>query len=325
MPVRKKAVKAAKVKPKSSKPRAKVIDLSALPAELLTTEHRDVCLACVLDVMTRHVGLALAKAQTEIRRYVPSLDELRAREFTRPFFLRHTESDACPYCSAPAKWCARLTIHRIESAKASDAQRRAILKSLKEPSFAIVEEKATQQDAFFQWADRISAALDMDDPRWLLDASRHYLSRKEPKTDWNSAFQQIRVIRRSRRLDEGYEVDANRLFLAPLLFDELLLVQYLISRAHRSGGLTLEGRYTLPELFARLRNSGYLRHAGVDQHNPSDAFEQLVTQLSGGESAQRFYYAVDRRDLLERLKSLKDVRVPRIRVSEARQLYTGKP
>ena len=29
------------------------------------------------------------------------------------------------------------------------------------------------------------------------------------------------------------------------------------------GGLTLEGRYTLAELFARLRNAGYLRAVGA--------------------------------------------------------------
>ena len=32
-----------------------------------------------------------------------------------------------------------------------------------------------------------------------------------------------------------------------MLFDELLLVQYLVSRSQLAGGLTLERRYTLPE------------------------------------------------------------------------------
>ena len=53
-----------------------------------------------------------------------------------------------------------------------------------------------------------------------------------------------------------------------MLFDELLLVQYLVSRSHKAGGLTLEGRYTLPELFARLRNSGYLRALDVHTRRP---------------------------------------------------------
>jgi hypothetical protein len=287
------------------------LDLSQLPPESVTREDRHVCLACVLDVMTRYLGLAIKKAQLEVKRYAPTLEELRSREVSRPFFVRQYGDAACPYCGSAAKWQARLTIYRIENTKSADAKRRSLLKSLPEASFAVIEEKATQQDAFFQWAEKISVDLDLDDPHWLPEVSRHYLTRIEPKADWATEFKQIHSIRRSRRLESGWEFDHGRLFLAPMLFDELLLVQYLVSRAHRAGGLTLEGRYTLPELYARLRNSGYLRTAGVEAHNPSDAFEQLLTHLGGGDTSLRFYYLVDRRDLLERVKALEDVRVPK--------------
>jgi hypothetical protein len=303
--------KTAAGKMASSRPTPGTLDLSVLPSESVTREDRHVCLACVLDVMTRYLGLAIQKARAEVKKYAPSLEEVRARTLSRPFFSRTNESDPCPYCGSAPKWHARLTIYRIENTKSADARRREILKSLREPAFSIIEEKATQQEAFFQWVERISAGIDLDDPRWLQDVSRYYLSRKEPKTEWGAHFSQVDSIRRSRRLETGWEVDQGRLFLAPLLFDELLLVQYLVSRAHRSGGLTLEGRYTLPELFARLRNSGYLRAAGVEAHNPSDAFEQLLTVLGGGETSLRFYYIVDRRDLQQRLKALEDLRVPR--------------
>jgi hypothetical protein len=312
--VKKVALSVAKAK-KSQPPKTISPDLSSLPAELITREFRDVCLACVLDVLTRHLGLTMPKAQMEIRRYAPSLEELRTKDLSRPFFVRAGESDPCPYCGAVTKWHARLTIYRIESRKSTDAQRRVLLKSLPESGFVVLEERATQQDAFHQWVERISASLDLDDPRWLFEVSRHYLARQEPKTDWDALFAQARSIRRSRLLETGYALDQNRLFLARFLFDELLLVQYLVSRAHRSGGLTLEGRYTLHELFARLRKSGYLRSAGVDVHSPADAFEQLLTHLGGGETAQRFYYVVDRRNLLDRIKALKDLRVPRAKQS----------
>jgi len=177
--------------------------------------------------------------------------------------------------------------------------------------FVVLEEKATQQHAFFEWLDQISAALNLDDPIWLRDVSLHYLSRKEPKTDWQAQFKDIHSIRRSRRMESGWEVDAGRLFLAPHLFDELILVQYLVSRSHKAGGLTLEGRYTLPELFARLRNAGYLRAVGVHAQNPGDAFEQLVEYLGGGEAAIKFYHIVDRRDFLEKMKSLKELTPPK--------------
>ena len=310
-PVKKAALQKPAPKKQPARGKTEALDLSALPAESVTREDRDVCLACVLDVMTRHLGLAIRKAQSEIKNYTPSLEELRARTLSRPFLSGSKENEPCPYCGSAPKWRARLTIYGIENTKSADARRRELLKSLPETGFAIIEEKTTQQEAFFQWVERISAGIDLENPQWLQELSRYYLSRKEPKTDWGALFTEMHSIRRSRRLDTGWELDHGRLFLAPFLFDELLLVQYLVSRAHRSGGLTLEGRYTLPELFARLRHSGYLRSAGVEAHNPSDAFEQLLTHLGGGDTSLRFYYIVDRRNLLERVKALQDLRVPK--------------
>ena len=264
------------------------------------------CLACVMDVFTRHMGLAPRTAHLEIKRYTPSLEELGAATPMRPFFAPTSPKDPCPYCGSQAKWHAWLRVYRIESGKATDALRRQLVKSLPkaDDQFVLVEQKATGQHAFFEWIDKVSAGLDFDDPGWLREVSRHYLSRKEPKEDWAQLFGQTHSIRRSRRLDGGWEVDLGRLFLAPTLFDELLLVQYLASRSQKAGGLTLEGRYTLPELFARLRNAGYLRAVEVHAHNPSDALEQLLNYLSGGEASVRFYYIVDRRAFLDTAKLL---------------------
>jgi hypothetical protein len=313
---KKAAAKKVAARPLSAKKRpsreAASLDLSDLPTELVTHEDRHVCLACVLNVMTRHLGFSARKAQMAVKAYVPSLEEVRSKAVSRPFFTQHGEGAVlCPYCGSAAKWQARLAIYRIENTKSTEVRRRALLKSLAKSSFATIEEKATQQEAFFQWIEKISASLNLDDPLWLKDVSRYYLGRKEPKTDWAAHFPQVHSIRRSRRFETGWEIDQGRLFLAPLLFDELLLVQYLVSRAHLAGGVTLEGRYTLPELFARLRNSGYLRAAGVQAHHPSDALEQLLTYLGGGDTSLRFYYIVDRRDLLQKVKALEDVRVPK--------------
>lgn len=291
-------------------PKAQPVDLTAFPAESLRSYEKTICLACVLDVFTRHLKLALRTAWLEIRRYEPPVNELQEGAFERPYFR---DEEACPYCGAGSKWHARLRIARMESGKATDAARRALVKSLpsSEGQFLVLEEKATQQHAFFEWLDKISAGFDLDDPVWLRDASLHYLSRIAPKTDWDEAFRGIHSIRRSRRLSEGWENDAGRLFLAPMLFDELLLVQYLVSRSQKAGGLTFEGRHTLPELFARLRNSGYLRHAGVEGLSPSDTLEALLERLSGGEGALKFYYVVDRREYVEKAKALKETKAPR--------------
>lgn len=302
----------AKAAPKAAKRaplRIPPLDLSKFPPESIGRAERWVCLACIWEVFTRHMGLAPKTALAEIKRYTPTLEELQAAVLARPFFLEPSRG-SCPYCGSPAKWLARLSIHRIESGKATDALRRELVKKLPKTGhqFVVLEEKATQQHAFFGWLEKISEQLDLEDPAWLHEVSRHYLSRKEPKVDWLEHFEQVHSVRRSRRLEDGWEVDNQRLFLAPLLFDELLLVQYLVSRSHVAGGLTFEGRYTLPELFARLRNAGYLRAVGVSAGNPSDALENLLVHLSGGEAALRYYYIVDRRELLETSKLLEKAR-----------------
>lgn len=309
MPVKKAAAK----KKTTAKPKPpKAPDFSALPRESFTELEKHICLACVLDVFTRHLKLAAKTANLEVRRYTPSVAELQAAATTRPYFAEAKEGK-CPYCGSSAKWHAKLSVYRIESGKAADAARRELVKSLptKDDQFVVLEEKATRQHAFFEWLEKISVGFDLDDPRWIREVSRHYLSRKEPKTDWQEQFRHVQSIRRSRRIEEGWELDNGRLFLAPLLFDELLLVQYLVSRSQKAGGLTLEGRYTLPELFVRLRNSGYLRAIGITAHNPNDVFEQLVEYLSGGESSLRFYYIVDRRDFLEKAKAASLLKPPR--------------
>jgi hypothetical protein len=289
------------------------VDLSAFPPESITSLERWICLACVLDVFTRHLHLAPRTAHLEVKRYTPSIPELYAPTTVRPWFVNQPPQSFCPYCGSAAKWHTRLLVYRIESGKATDGLRRALIKSLPQSDNQVVvlEEKATQQHAFFEWLDKISTGLDLEDPVWLREVSRHYLGRKEPQTDWKAQFGQIHSIRRSRRLESGWEIADNRLFLAPNLFDELLLVQYLVSRSHKAGGLTLEGRYTLHELFVRLRRGGYLRALDINAQDPADALEQLVTYLGGGESVVKFYHIVDRRNFLEKVKGLKLVTPPK--------------
>jgi hypothetical protein len=300
-------------KPPSKSDKLRPLDLSAFPPESVSVVEKRICFACILDIFTRHLGLSSTTANVKIRQYIPTLTELYASPSSRPWFTNQPKQDVCPYCGSPAKWHTTLTVYRIESGKATDALRREFVKSLPRTGglFEVLEERATHQHAFFEWLEKIAVGLDLDNPVWLREISIHYLSRREPKTDWQSLSGQIHAIRRSRRLESGWEMDQGRLFLSPLLFDELLLVQYLVSRSHRAGGLTLEGRYTLAELIKRLRNSGYLRTVGISAQNPDEALEQLVAHLGGGEVGLTFYHILDRRDFLARLKSLQLARLPR--------------
>jgi hypothetical protein len=120
----------------------------------------------------------------------------------------------------------------------------------------------------------------LNDERWLLAATRNYLERRDPKTNWEEVFSEIRAVRRSTRLPEGWERDGGRLFLAPKIYGEALLIQYLVSRSQAHGGLTLEGRLTLMDLIRRLRYSGYLDQLGITEHEPGEVFEKLIDHLA---------------------------------------------
>jgi hypothetical protein len=136
----------------------------------------------VWDVFTRHLKVAPRTARREIKHYTPSISELCAPTFTRPWFNRPAQN-LCPYCGSSSKWLARFDIYRIEGGKTTDALRRELIKPLPQSDnqFVVLEEKNTQQHAFYEWLDKISTSLDLDDPVWLREVSRHYLMRKEPK------------------------------------------------------------------------------------------------------------------------------------------------
>jgi hypothetical protein len=322
-PAKKAAAKKTAAKKKTRQPAVFQVDLSAFPAESVISSERWLCVACVWQIFTQAMSLTPKTALAEIKRYTPSFEELTSAEPVRPFFAAQDQDKApCPYCGSPAKWHARIATHRIESGKATDTLRRTLVKSLpkSDDQFVVLEQKATQQHAFFEWLEKIGANLDLDDPAWLRDVSLHYLGRKEPKVNWNAEFAGVHSIRRSRRLGPEevsaptWQVERGHLFLAPMLFDELLLVQYLVSRSQLAGGLTLERRYTLPELWHRLRHSGYLRSIGVQANDPSDALEQTLAHLSGGEASARYYYIVDRREHLQKVKALQTEK-PRARAA----------
>jgi hypothetical protein len=120
----------------------------------------------------------------------------------------------------------------------------------------------------------------LNDETWLVEATRSYLERREPKTDWNETFEGVRVIRRSSRITEGWEREGARLYVAPHLYSEALLIQYLVSRSHAHGGMTLEGRLTLMDLTRKLRYGGFLEHVGITELDPGEVFERVVDHLA---------------------------------------------
>jgi len=264
-------------------PKAKrELDLSEFPPGTITEYTTLVCLACIFDIFTKQLGLAPRTAFSEVKRHTPTIEELTSRGATRPYFDSEEKNPHCPYCGSAQRWLARLDTYCIEGGKTTDAPRRALLKKLPkaDEQFLVLEKKSDSRAVFFEWLDTLGHSLELDDEGWMLDATRMYLERREPKTKWDEVFGELRAVRRSSRLSEGWERDNTRLFLSPSLYSEALLIQYLVSRSHAHGGMTLEGRLTLMELVRRLRYSGYLDQIGISEREPGEVFEKLIDHLA---------------------------------------------
>jgi hypothetical protein len=282
------------------------LDLSEFPPGTVTEYTRLLCLACIFDLFTKQLRLAPRTAYSEIKRHAPTVAELTAPAPTRPYFDSPEKHPRCPYCDAAKRWHARFDTYRIEGVKAADAPRRALVKSLPktEDQFLVVEVRSTRRAVFFEWLDALGRTLDFREDAWLLQATRAYLERLEPKTDWAEVFEGARVVRRSQRRTEGWERDGARLFLAPALYHDALLVQYLVSRAHAHGGLTMEGRLTLHELVRRLRHGGHLAAHDINEGDQFEVLEKLIEDLTGGDTPVKLYHVVDRRDFLDKVKTV---------------------
>ena len=282
------------------------LDLSAFPPGSVTEYSTLVCLACTFDIFTTQLRLAPRTAYSEIRKYSPTVAELTAPRAVPPFFDSEEKHPHCPYCKAAKRWQARFDTTRIEGDKATATARRKLIKALpqKDNQFHVIEAKSDKRTIFFDWLDTLGHNLDIENTNWLLETTRAYLGRFKPKTDWAEIFSGVGAVRRSQRLTEDWEKEGARLFLAPTIYSEALIVQYLVSRSHVHGGRTLEGRLTLQELIRRLRYGGYLDAKEVSPGDQFEILDQLIEKLSGGSGAVKLYYIVDRRDFLEKVKSV---------------------
>ena len=200
------------------------LDLKDFPPGTVTEFTTLVCLACIFDIFTKQLGLAPRTAFTEIKRHTPTIEELTSRSAMRPYFDSEEKHPHCPFCGSAKRWLARFDTYVVEGGKTTDAPRRALIKKLPTAGdqFVIVEKKSDSRAVLFEWLDTLGLNLDLNDETWLLDATRKYLERREPKTNWEEVFADVRAIRRSSRLTEGWERDGNRLFLAPKTYAEAI-------------------------------------------------------------------------------------------------------
>ena len=285
--------------------KSRELDLSEFPRGTVTEYTTLVCLACIFDIFTRQFGLAPRTAYSEIKRYSPTIAELTGRIAVRPFFDSDEKNPHCPHCSAAKRWHARFDTTRIVGGKLTDSPRRKLIKGLaKGEQFQLAEVKSDYKAVLFDWLETIRETLDFASEKWLFDVTQAFLERKFPKVEVAGDFEKVRSIRPSQRLADGWERSESRLFLAPTLYNEALMVQYLVSRSQTHAGQTLVGRLTLIELNRRLRYSGYLDAHGISERDQFEILERLVEILAGSSGKVKLHFVIDRRDFLEKVKSV---------------------
>src|SRR6185503_7480034 len=281
------------------------LDLSEFPSGSITEYTTLVCLACIFDIFTRQLGLAPRTAYSEIKRYSPTIAELTGRTANRPFFDSDEKNPHCPHCNAAKRWHARFDTTRIIGGKLTDAPRRKLVKRLpKQEQFEVAEVKSDYQAVLFDWLETLRETVDLGGDDWLIDVTRAFLQRRDPKADLKSVFENLRSVRPSQRLDDSWERNGSRLFLSPNLYNEALILQYLVSRSQTHGGKTLAGRLTLMELIRRLRYSGYLDAQGISERDQFEILERLVEKLAVGSGTVKLHFVIDRRHFLEKLKTV---------------------
>lgn len=281
------------------------LDLSEFPSGSVTEYTTLVCLACIFDIFTRQLGLAPRTAYSEIKRYSPTVAELTGRTANRPFFDSDEKNPHCPHCNAARRWHARFDTTRIIGGKLTDVLRRKLVKGLpKQEQFETAEVKSDYRAVLFDWLETLRETVDLSEDDWLIDVTRAFLQRRDPQADLTPVFENLRSVRPSQRLDDSWERNGSRLFLSPNLYNEALILQYLVSRSQAHGGRTLAGRLTLMELIRRLRYSGYLEAQGISERDQFEILERLVEKLAAGSGNVKLHFVIDRRDFLEKLKTV---------------------
>lgn len=284
------------------------ITFDALPSSAISKTTLKICLKCAFDVFTKQLKLTPRTAYSELKRHVPEEPDITGAATSRPHFFDDPDIDHCPYCNGTKRWFADFHAIRIDAHSAFEKERKKLWAALKKQPerFALWSPERTKMQIFSEWLDRLNRSLRFDEDRWLLDAAISHIKRSAPSNDWEKILANgVRRVQLSRQVEEGWRYEDGWLYVSPSLYGDVIMVQHLISRSHQHGGRTFEGRLTFQELIRRLRRIGYFEAKEIKSDDPYEEFEFAVSKLVDSGPAA-VYYAVDRKDYLDKLKAIYD-------------------
>jgi hypothetical protein len=281
------------------------ISFDEIPGSAISETRLKVCLKCAFDLFTKQLKLSPRTAFIELKKHLPEETDFTGASTVRPHFLED-DLTHCPYCNASKRWFGEMRALRIDAHPSFEKARKKLWTALKKQSerFALWQMDRTRMQIFSDWLERLKRGTDFENDQWLLEAAVAHIKRADPSNRWDEVLAGgVRRVQLSRQISDGWHYENGWLYVQPALYGDVLMVQHLLSRSHLHGGRTFEGRLTLQELMKRLRRIGYFEARGVEADEPYEAFEQAIGAIvdSGPDAV---YYAVDRMDYLEKLKSV---------------------
>jgi hypothetical protein len=282
------------------------ISFDVLPGSAVSETLLKICLKCTFDFFTKQLQLAPRTAYNELKKHVPEESDFSGAATSRPHFIDKDGVTHCPYCNGAKRWLAEFRAYRIDADPAFEKERKKLWAVLKKNSdrFSIWRPKRTQMEIFSEWLDRLKHTINFEADDWLLRVAVEYIKRAQPSNQWDEILQSgVSRVQLERQAEGKWRYENGWLYVTPVLYGDVLMIQHLLSRSHQHGGRTFEGRLTLQELMRRLRQIGYLQTRGVELGELFEAFEQAIAKLVASGSTA-VYYAVDRSDYLEKLKSV---------------------
>ncbi len=282
------------------------ISFETIPGSAVSETILKICLKCAFDLFTKQLKLTPRTAYSELKKHVPEETDFTGATTVRPHFFDAEGLTHCPYCNGAKRWFTQFRALRIDAHPSFEKERKKLWTALKKDPdhYTLWAPERTSMQIFSEWLERLKRAVDFDNDGWLLEVAVAQIKRSEPSNKWEEILKSgVRRVQLSRQVEGDWQYDNGWLYISPALYGDALMIQHLLSRSQQHGGRTFEGRLTLQEFMRRLRRIGYFKAKGIEASDPYEEFEQAIARIvDSGPSA--VYYAVDRNDYLEKLKSV---------------------
>ncbi len=282
------------------------ISFDLIPSSAISNTTLKICLKCAFDVFTKQLKLTPRTAYSELKKHIPEEPDITGAATPRTHVFDSPGVDHCTYCNGTKRWFGEFHAIRIDAHGSFEKERKKLWTALKKQPdrYALWTPERTQMQIFSEWLERLNRSLSFEDDHWLLEAAISHIKRSAPSNDWDNVLSNgVRRVQLSRQVEDSWRYEDGWLYVSPALYGDVIMVQHLISRSHQHGGRTFEGRLTFQELIRRLRRIGYFEAKGIDANDLYEEFEFAIVKLvDSGPGA--VYYAVDRKDYLDKLKAI---------------------